>query len=61
MAERQVVTVARRLLAVIEQNWPESWLQSMLRNGGEPISKDLIPEVIEEMALLVKRAPSKSL
>lgn len=59
--ERKAVTVARRLLAVIEQNWPEAWLQSMLRNGGEVVAKELIPEVLEEMALLVKRAPSKSL
>ena len=55
--ERKTATVARRLLAVIEQNWPEAWLQSMLRNGGEPISKELIPEIIEEMALLIKRKP----
>jgi len=55
--ERQSVTVARTLLAVIEENWDESWLQGMLRNGGEPISKDLIPAVLEEMVILSKRKP----
>ena len=58
MVERQVVTVARRLLAVLEENWGEPWLQSMLRGLGEPaVSEELLPDVVEEMALLVKRAP----
>lgn len=55
--ERRSVSVARILLSVIEENWGEHWLQSMLRQGGPPISKELIPEVIEELALLVKRKP----
>ena len=55
--ERQSITVARTLLAVIEENWDESWLQGMLRRGGEPVPKELIPEIIEEMALLIKRKP----
>jgi len=53
--ERQSTTVARRLLAVIEQNWNESWLQIMLRDGGEPVPEDLIPDVLEEMVLLARR------
>jgi len=53
--ERRSTTVARRLLAVIEQNWGESWLQIMLRNGGESVPKELIPDVLEEMALLARR------
>jgi len=55
--ERKSTAVARRLLAVIEENWDESWLQSMLKeaNKGEPVPKDLIPEVLEEMVLLVRR------
>jgi len=55
--ERRPITVARRLLAVIEQNWNESWLQSMLKNGGDRVPKELIPEIIEEMAILVKQKP----
>lgn len=53
--ERRSTTVARRLLAVIEQNWNESWLQIMLRDGGETVPKDLIPDVLEEMVLLIRR------
>ena len=55
--ERQSVSVARTLLSIIEENWDESWLQGMLRRGGEPVPKELISEIIEEMALLVKRKP----
>ena len=53
--ERRSTTVARRLLAVIEQNWNESWLQIMLRDGGEIVPRDLIPDVLEEMVLLARR------
>jgi len=55
--ERKSTAVARRLLAVIEENWDESWLQSMLKeaNKGEPVPKDFIPDVLEEMVLLVRR------
>lgn len=53
--ERRSVTVARILLSVIEENWNESWLQSMLRAGGEHVPKTLIPEIIEEVAIMVKQ------
>ncbi len=53
--ERRSTTVARRLLAVLEQNWNESWLQSMLRDGGETVPRDLIPDILEEMVLLIRR------
>ena len=55
--ERKATKVARRLLSVIEENWGERWLQSMLKDAvkGEPVPKDLIPEVLEEMVLLIRR------
>lgn len=55
--ERKSTSVARRLLAVIEENWDEYWLQSMLKDAirGEPVPRDLIPDVLEEMVLLIRR------
>jgi hypothetical protein len=53
--EQRPVALARKLLAVLEENWDEPWLQSMLRDLGEPpVPKELLPGVVGEMALIVK-------
>ncbi|MBU0847075.1 hypothetical protein KKH23_07765 [Patescibacteria group bacterium] len=54
--ERQTTIVARRLLAMIKENWKEPWLRDLLKTKVEdpPISEALIPEILEEMALLAR-------
>jgi len=56
MMERQSISIARRLLAMIKENWKEPWLRDLLKTKMEdpPISEDLIPEILEEMALLAR-------
>lgn len=53
--ERRAATVAKRLLQVLKENWTESWFQDLIRNDGKRVPIELLPEVLEEMALLQRR------